>query len=758
VAATPTVPAPSPAGSISGAVVDGAGRAVSGARVALVPIGLFDLSGSRFATVVSDADGSFRFSSVDEGRYGVTATRGSGAAWVADVGAGAAVTLQLGASGRRLSGRVVDRNGRPRAGAEVRLARGLGEAGDVFLVDSGANGGWSAVLPEGDYHAHAVHRAGASAQVATGTESVDLVVEPVGTGLPQGVVDWLRRNAVPLSTVEPGRPLDDMAPVRSLIGDARVVGLGEVTHGTREIFQVKHRLLEFLVAELGFNLFVIELALAESFAIDAYVLGGPGDPEMLLAGQLVSLWQTEELRDLLRWMREWNRTHARKVRFHGVDVRTGVRAARDLLVHLRRVDRAELASAAGRALAPIADPVAYQDLVRRPKPELAALADEMRGLAERFERRRSSYVSRSGTDAWWRAAAEARALAQMLAWRAATDTAGRVRVRESAMAENAMRALERYGAGTRAVWWAHNAHVSGNAEAAPRMAGVHLRAQLGPAYRAFGTLLGRGAYQVANQSGMLLTSTVTPSASPGSLEQALAAAGHPLAIIDLRTVPESGAEADWLRAFQPLHQFDGLYDDHRPEGWTNPRAIVTREYDAILFVAEGTVARSLAPVIEPPAPVAAPTNLDLEADGERPPGWRWVESRAAICGYDLSLDRRRPLAGRASARIARTRGARYGDCAGELSQIVDGAPYRGQRVRVSAQVGVERRGEHAHVTLRSGGQRAAAQSDGPEIQVELDVPADATTLELGFAFDGEGAASIDAVSVTAVRARAAPAP
>jgi hypothetical protein len=68
--ATPTI---SGVGTISGVVIDAAGRPVSGARVALVPIGLFDLSGSVFARLESADDGSFRFAG-GGGRYGITAT------------------------------------------------------------------------------------------------------------------------------------------------------------------------------------------------------------------------------------------------------------------------------------------------------------------------------------------------------------------------------------------------------------------------------------------------------------------------------------------------------------------------------------------------------------------------------------------------------------------------------------------------------------------------------------------------------------
>ena len=44
--------------------------------------------------------------------------------------------------------------------------------------------------------------------------------------------DWVRRTAIPLAAVEAGRGFDDMQPLKKIIGDARIVALGEATHGT----------------------------------------------------------------------------------------------------------------------------------------------------------------------------------------------------------------------------------------------------------------------------------------------------------------------------------------------------------------------------------------------------------------------------------------------------------------------------------------------------------------------------------------------
>ena len=84
---------------------------------------------------------------------------------------------------------------------------------------------------------------------------------------------WLRTRVIPFDTAEAGRGFADLQPLKPVIGDARIVALGEGTHGTREFFQMKHRLTEFLAAEMGFTLFAIEANMPEAYRIQCtYVL------------------------------------------------------------------------------------------------------------------------------------------------------------------------------------------------------------------------------------------------------------------------------------------------------------------------------------------------------------------------------------------------------------------------------------------------------------------------------------------------------
>lgn len=136
------------------------------------------------------------------------------------------------------------------------------------------------------------------------------------------VVDWIRSHAVPLETVQSGHGFADMQPLKQVVGDARIVSLGEATHGAREFFQMKHRMLEFLATEMGFNIFAIEANMPEAYRLNDYVLNGIGDPKQLLRGMYFWTWNTEEVLDMILWMRQFNASGKGRLQFTGFDMQT----------------------------------------------------------------------------------------------------------------------------------------------------------------------------------------------------------------------------------------------------------------------------------------------------------------------------------------------------------------------------------------------------------------------------------------------------
>ncbi|GJQ29209.1 MAG: hypothetical protein HBSAPP03_10930 [Phycisphaerae bacterium] len=160
-------------------------------------------------------------------------------------------------------------------------------------------------------------------------------------------VRWLREHAAPFEFDKAGRGLDDLASVRGLVGDARIVSLGEPTHGTRECFQFKHRLVEYLVRELGFSIFAIEANMPEADRLTSYVLGGEGDPRALIAGMYFWTWDTEEVLAMVEWMRGYNAAQReagreQRITFTGFDMQTEPIAMANARAFVERVEPAYL--------------------------------------------------------------------------------------------------------------------------------------------------------------------------------------------------------------------------------------------------------------------------------------------------------------------------------------------------------------------------------------------------------------------------------
>ena len=70
---------------------------------------------------------------------------------------------------------------------------------------------------------------------------------------PAAAGDPFRPGVWRLTGNDPAAPLDDLEPLKQLIGKATVVGLGETIHTSGGYYRMKHRLFRFLVERAGFR-------------------------------------------------------------------------------------------------------------------------------------------------------------------------------------------------------------------------------------------------------------------------------------------------------------------------------------------------------------------------------------------------------------------------------------------------------------------------------------------------------------------------
>ncbi len=325
-------------------LTEGDGAPIVGAWVALVP------PGGAFEQTkhgVSDETGRVEISA-PPGTYAVTATStGRREIYVPGVKVPSSDGRELGIvmrpGGRPIRGQLVSARGEPVRGARVAFGRISEQDGDLFVAAVTDNR-FEITLSDGNYVAAAL------------VPGEPLLTKSFGWRRPLARCSsgWSRgqprhpmrskrgsRNtSSPIRTVAAETDFADLLPFRQVVGDARVVSLGEATHGTREFFRMKHRLVEFMVEDLGFTLFGIEANLTEARVVNEYVLHGVGDPAVALKGLYFWTWDTEEVLEMLRWMRRYNTrvSVGRQVRFFGFDMQEPSVAFERLRGYLKQVN------------------------------------------------------------------------------------------------------------------------------------------------------------------------------------------------------------------------------------------------------------------------------------------------------------------------------------------------------------------------------------------------------------------------------------
>ncbi len=428
------------------------------------------------------------------------------------------------------------------------------------------------------------------------------------------VKNWLSRSANPVKTFEAGEDFVDLKPLKSILKNVSVVGLGEGSHGTREFFQLKHRMIEFLVTEMGFSLLIAEVNYSTSLVIDDYLLSR-GDHTH--AESIPKPWpmDTLEWTNMLDWARDYNRgvPEKRKIRFVGYDSKPNKNVLPTVINYLRRVavDQVEFAK---NALSPVVDePSVESDLAvtlpgagrpQRSSEEKEQIRKNLSTLLTFFSSNRTKFVRLTSPGEFDRVEHLVRTVAQYddtfsRRWVSQSDrlTTG-IAIREQYANENIQRFINRHTDGRKAIIWAHNGHVSkGFIYADVPTLGSYLHKEFGRSYYAMGFLFDRGTFQARNLDqedsgyGGVQEFVIKPS-SPESIEWYFARPPIKNYFIDFRTTADNPNIRSWLNTPRPMRYLLGGGFSYRwaAEVYTRP-IIIGEYYDGIAFVAEATRAR-----------------------------------------------------------------------------------------------------------------------------------------------------------------------
>ncbi len=120
----------------------------------------------------------------------------------------------------------------------------------------------------------------------------------------------------------------------------RIVALGEATHGNNEFQELKLQVFKHLVETTDVRAFVLEGDFGGCALINDYIQGGEGDIDEITCLLGYRIYRTDNMRNLIAWMREYNETAAEddKVRIYGMDIQYDTRCIKILNDFYAKVD------------------------------------------------------------------------------------------------------------------------------------------------------------------------------------------------------------------------------------------------------------------------------------------------------------------------------------------------------------------------------------------------------------------------------------
>lgn len=140
----------------------------------------------------------------------------------------------------------------------------------------------------------------------------------------------LNNCAIPIQSLQSTWPLKDLEPLGKVIGNSWIVALGENSHGSSSIYQLKLRLVQYLVERKNYSLFVLESPTVEADIINEYVTENRGNINEVYTHLVYPSWKTQEMINIIEWIKQHNQTAKTKVQFRGCDMQDGGEALKKL--------------------------------------------------------------------------------------------------------------------------------------------------------------------------------------------------------------------------------------------------------------------------------------------------------------------------------------------------------------------------------------------------------------------------------------------
>jgi erythromycin esterase len=327
-----------------------------------------------------------------------------------------------------------------------------------------------------------------------------------------------------------------LEPLFDKIGDARVVMLGEASHGTHEYYTWRSYITKKLIKEKNFNFIAVEGDWPDSYNINCYIKGNENTGKVTEVLNKFDRWPTWmwanwEIEALSEWLHSYNKTKENKIGFYGLDVYSLWESLDAVRNYLQKEDPAALEKATEtfRCFEPYKGDETSYAYATRLVPELCE--DKVLALLNEIQTRLPQY--QAGEDGIF--SAEQNALIAVNAEKyyrsMIRSDAQSWNIRDSHMQETLERLLDFHGPDSKAIVWAHNTHIGDASATDMAEEGMYNIGELArEKFQGKTFLIGFGSYTgsvIAGSAwGAVMQPMLVPDARRGSWEYLLHKTGN----------------------------------------------------------------------------------------------------------------------------------------------------------------------------------------------------------------------------------------
>lgn len=395
-------------------------------------------------------------------------------------------------------------------------------------------------------------------------------------------VAWLRRNTHALGTVEPTDRDDDLMFLRKLLGDTRVVLLGEPDNGGGSDVLMKTRLVRFLHQQMGFDVLAFQTSM-HGAAVASRELGASADARVALRTGLPRLLlESAQSASLVTYLAAAART-GRPLEVIGFDSQLSAAATTAMLPELsahagKRLGNSVLAnetSPASQVIREIAQGTFGREGATLPSPrDQLMLVAALRAEAERLKK-----LATSRDERFWAQVMRSLAAQVDLMIDNARGAAPNSYLAGLAhqLGDNLVWAVTEQYAGRKVIVWAHTLHAMRDPDATRygravvQPVGQAIWKAIGPASYSIGLTSYDGTSHWVTQPDEYFQTLIPNQHRSTSFESLMSAAGHAVGFVDLRAARGRG---DWLGGSFVAHALHLVPEEAE---WS-------RALDALLFI------------------------------------------------------------------------------------------------------------------------------------------------------------------------------